>query len=460
MTEPRRFQLADVLTLVLVLVVAAGARGWYLLECADVGRKDGPIRVQDRPPLADPLTAARLVAAAGLGGFPNMVGALAPTPPAPPAEPELSSHAAPGYPWLRSLAKWAPEPDATVRWVQVALGALTAGLYFLFARRAFDSRLVGGLTGLFCALHPFWVVATGELADGVVAAFLLGLALWLGARGGQSGGALTSLLYGLSLAGLALVRAALLPFAFIALLWFLWRCRSLSRGWLFALVAFLGFANALVPWTVRNYRATGEVVPIVDTAWLHLWVGNNPDATGGAEDPAVLVRRLGEHDETAQPGYNWLASDVVDELRRDPAAAYNRRLWAGLSFVFGEQWLRQRTAWQPADSGGEFPSWLAGSYPALLTGTLLGMLVLAFVGWRRTFGWRRPSMPAALAVVWVPLPYLLSHAEALAGPRLPLDGVLLCLAAFTLVALLPRVGVRPEWTTDSTDKTDQHGLNP
>src|SRR5262249_10639358 len=157
------------------------------------------------------------------------------------------------------------------------------GLYFLFARRAFGSALVAVLAGLFCALHPFWVVSAAELEDGTVAAFLLGLAVWLGARGGQSGGALTSLLYGLVLAGLALVRAALLPFVFVAVLWSLWRCRSLPRGWLYALLAFLGFANALVPWTVRNYQLDEDVVPVVDTAWWHLWIGNSPGATGGAE---------------------------------------------------------------------------------------------------------------------------------------------------------------------------------
>ena len=53
-------------------------------------------------------------------------------------------------------------------------------------------------------------------------------------------------------------------------------------------------------------------------------------------------------------------------------------------------------------------------------------------------------MPAAYlnlsALMWVPLPYLLSHAEALSGPRLPLDGVLLCYSAFVLACLAPNVG--------------------
>jgi hypothetical protein len=38
---------------------------------------------------------------------------------------------------------------------------------------------------------------------------------------------------------------------------------------------------------------------------------------------------------------------------------------------------------------------------------------------------------------FVPLPYILTHAEALSGARLPLDGVLMCYAAFVLAALVP-----------------------
>ena len=65
------------------------------------------------------------------------------------------------------------------------------------------------------------------------------------------------------------------------------------------------------------------------------------------------------------------------------------------------------------------------------------MLLLAFLGWRWTYSWRKESMLLTLALIWVPLPYLLGHAEALHGARLPLDGVLLGYAAFALICLLP-----------------------
>jgi 4-amino-4-deoxy-L-arabinose transferase-like glycosyltransferase len=440
MTDLSRFRLIDLSLAVFVLAVAMAARGWYLAECTYNGREAGPLRVQDASPRAERDALVRNLRETGsFRGAAPLV-----------AQEERTAHVAPGYPWLLSLARRTPHPDRVVRWAQVMLGGLTAVLYFLFARRAFGSRPVAALAGLFCALHPFWVVSPAELEDGVLAAFLLGLAVWLGAHGGRSGGALTSLLYGLTLAGLALVRAAFLPFAVVAELWFLWRCRSLPRGWLYAVLAFLGFANALVPWGVRNYKMTGDVVPVVDSAWWHLWVGNSPDATGGGQDDDALLARLArargqqpaELDDSLRElpqhqRYGALAHDVVDEVRHDPAATLNRRLWAGLSFVFGEQWLRNGTAWEYVGGAGELPPWLAASYPALLVGALLAMLLPAFFGWRWSYGRRRDSSPAALAVAWLPLPYLLSHADALSGPRLPLDGVLLCYAAFALVGLLP-----------------------
>src|SRR5262249_16900394 len=177
---------------------------------------------------------------------------------------------------------------------------------------------------------------------------------FLGVRSSQSGGAFGSLLYGLTLAALALVRAALLPFAFVAVLWFLWRCRTLPRGWFPALLAFLGFANGLIPWAVRNVQDLGEVVPVVDTTYLHLWMGNNTRATGGpqsvetlrtalAEDPHLSAEQRRPFDPKSRPdnqplraaeSSRLLAEATWKQIQSDPAATLRRRLWAGLYFVF------------------------------------------------------------------------------------------------------------------------------
>src|SRR5262249_44887726 len=81
--------------------------------------------------------------------------------------------------------------------------------------------------------------------------------------------------------------------------------------------------------------------------------------------------------------------------------------------------------------------------PIALPATLLFLVIFGLLGWRWTFAWRRESMPAALAAFWVPLPYVLGHAESLWGPRLPLDGGLLCYTAFGLAWLVPGMGMYP-----------------
>ncbi|HKB37483.1 MAG TPA: hypothetical protein VKD72_13635, partial [Gemmataceae bacterium] len=269
-----------------------------------------------------------------------------------------------------------------------------------------------------------------------------------GVLASQTGGAFPSLVYGLALAGLSLLRAPLLPFAFVAVMWFLLRCRRIDRGWLCALLAFLGFANGLGPWTLRNFHAFGEPVPLVDSAYLHLWMGINRYADGGPQSESVLLAALAERrgtdpqvlrEELAQikpqpRRYRSLSADVLAEARDRPADFLQHRLEAGVSFVLGASWLKERRIALPA--GEETPAGF-GRWQAVLLLVLLVLLPLALLGWRWTYPWREESMPASLAVFWIPLPYMLAHAGLLHGPRLPLDGVLLTYAAFVLACLWP-----------------------
>jgi hypothetical protein len=466
MAEMRRFGLADLVLLVAVLTVAAGARIVYLMQWCENGRSGGTLQVQAAPrPLPGLAPEVEMLGQKHPSELQALVhnlkehqwfGSLAPFAPAE----EQTAHVSPGYPWLLAQLARFLDPgrlESGVRWAQCGLGTLTAGLYFLFARRAFRSLLVAGLTGLACALYPFWVINTAALDDGVLATFLLAVVLSLAARASQTSGAFASFFYGLALAGLSLVRAALLPFAFVALGWFLWRSRSLTRGWLCGLLAFLGFANGLAPWTVRNLQVYGEPVPVVDSAYLHLWIGNNPHATGGPATPQALLSapaddlaRIKKQTER----YAKMGPLAWDEVRSHPERTLQRRVWATLYFFLGDRWFQQPfTDQRLAESS---PPDTAGPGGVLLHATLLALYFLAFLGWRWTYGWRSEAMPSSLAVVWIPLPYILGHAEVLHGPRLPLDGVLLCYAAFALACLVPTVGPKLFAGPKPGESPDEH----
>lgn len=342
------------------------------------------------------------------------------------------------------------------RWLQIGLGGLTAALCYALAWRAFGgSPVVGLFAGVFYVLSPLAIINVAELQDGVVTSFVMMLALVTGARAGQKGGALTSFVYGLSLAGLVLLRLTLLPFAFVGILWFMLRSRRISLGWLCALLAFLGFGLGVAQWIVKNYQEAQDPLPIVDTTWWHLWVGNNPKATGGPitgdlKDVVGEDRLKQLESDTADKEvhkHQLLTDEVVKEITSHPLQTFERRLAAAGRFFTGlSTWNEAQSIVANAPTSDVEADRSAFFQKLLEPGTIFyvtyGTLILALLGWRWSYGWHRSSMPLQLALIWAPLPYVIGHAELLHGPRLPLDGPLYCLAALALACVIPGIGNR------------------
>jgi 4-amino-4-deoxy-L-arabinose transferase-like glycosyltransferase len=462
MNTPPSLRFGDVLQLSLVVALAATLRIGYLQVAADSGRAAPPFVVQSIAAKVEPAGDPEQRGKEPASEFDTLVHNLAEKQSFAAVAPlsdkeESTAHVAPGYYWLvAQLSRFEPSFGAMVRWAQCGLGALTAGCLFLFARRAFGNWLVAFLAGLLAAFHPFWIVNTAELSDGVLTTFLLAAVLLLGTRGSQSGGAFTSLLFGLGLAALAMVRAATLPFAFVGLIWFLYHCKNVRHGWFNAILAVLGFANGLAPWAVRNWNAFHEPVPVVSSAYLHFWIGNNASATGGPLDEAALRKTLLPDrlhsllDESNQAKrYASLGRDAVQEIARDPGATVTRRWQAGLKFIVGDEWFPTRhiSPELPADAAADAPAvpdWLATNLELCLQGSLLVLMALGLLGWRWSFAWKSNARLATLAFLWLPLPYILGHAESLSGPRLPWDALLICFSAYALACCLPAVAKSSE----------------
>jgi hypothetical protein len=468
MSAIRRMDLADMIAFIVIVAAAAGVRVWYLNTAADGASTSGPLRVQDDWPAAP--SDAQPRGRAAVTELDVLVGNLvtdnrfAARRPFAQKE-EETAHVSPGYPYflflLERVTGDADKTDQLARWIQAGFGALTAGLYYVIALIGFRSRIVALPSGLFSAVHPFWIVNTAAIDDGTTATFLLALTLFFGTRSGIVGGPLTSLLFGLSLAALALVRAALLPFSIVGLLWFMLRSRSVPRGWLCGTVAFLGFVIGFTPWTLRNWNLFQEPVPIVDSRYEHFWMGYNPRATGGpmsekemleamvrGEDDTegiALQRRLKEQPPLGER-HRILADAMHRSMSDDPGGCVRSRSGATLSFFFGASFIHRPENWVTGSLMASpnryepLPPWLGEKLPVIFYGVTLAMLLLSLLGWRWTYAWRRESRLLALATIFIPLPYVLSHAESLVGPRLPLDGVLLTFAAFALSCMIPGVG--------------------
>lgn len=434
------------LGLAAVVVLAAALRLGFLFTCCDGGASASTLIVQGQGTPLDFEPGTQLRGHDLPTEYDNLVhnlrehrwfGGLAPLA----DREEQTAHVAPGFFYLAA----AVGSDANLRRLQALLSIGSVVCLFFFARLAFGSDLVAIAVGTLAALHPFFVVNQAELADGTLIAFLLSAALLLGTLAARTGGPLASVLFGLSLAGLALVRAAFLPFSFLALGWFLLRCRSLRLGWFAGLLALLGFANGLAPWLVRNQSAFQTTLPVADSTYLHLWMGNLPGATGGPIDERALRVSLppGRVEELlADPNqatrYRRLSHDYVRQLRDDPTGFLARRFAAAQRFLLGDAWFQRQTLVDRGE-GLNPPAKIAATVQFVHHAALLMLLIVAAIGWRLSQQWHAECRLATFALIWIPIPYVMSHAESLSGPRLPWDVPLIIFAGYALASLAPSV---------------------
>lgn len=451
MLNMKRATLLTYLLGLLVFVAALSSRVYYLHEfqCLE-GQPNQVWQVQGRglvvqPPQTTDLD--QLVNNCRKYGVPGGYQSAAPL--GPDLE-EPTAHRAPLYPVFRTGVEQGAEfvnpylpvsSMAGLRYVQALLGSLTCLLYFLIAWRAFgQNHLLALAAGLLTAFYPMWILNVAECEDGTLTSFLVAWSLFLSVSIGQRGGAIRSLLLGLVLAALSLTRAALLPFAVVLQLWLFLRSRRFNGGWMCGLLTLIGFAGGLAPWVFYCHQTFKAPVPIVTTAWFHLWVGNN-EASDGAGYQWSMKKRLDPQlvsklEKTPQQDrYELLAEPVLREISEKPWETCKRRLKALCQFLLGSSTFTG-PRFSPGEAAIKPPEWVK---PALF-GSLTAMLGLALLGWRWSYGWKDQSAPVSLAIFWIPLPYLLSHAEQLHAARLPLDGVLILMSALGLLGLLPGIG--------------------
>ncbi|MFQ5490635.1 MAG: ArnT family glycosyltransferase, partial [Phycisphaerae bacterium] len=204
----------------------------------------------------------------------------------------------PLYPHLLAGLYRIVGPSASLaRMLQALLGGATAMLTVLIGRRLFDRR-IGLAGGIIVALYgPLVFFDVRLLASGlVVCTFQLALLLTL--RAFQQSTLHAWLLAGLGIGLAALARPNILLFAPLPFVWLvLNKPRQRTGNLLRAGLLTLGVAAMIAPVTLRNYRVSGEIVPIAALGGMNLYLGNNSHA---ADTLAV------------RPGPEW------DRLARQP----------------------------------------------------------------------------------------------------------------------------------------------
>ena len=194
----------------------------------------------------------------------------------------LRAYTPPGYPaFLSGLLKL----GADSRGVQVVQNLLYLFAALLLGALAFRSRgwLAGALAATLALASPSWLLLPQRALSETlfVALVAIGISIALSGTIPPAFGLalLTGMVFGLA----ALVREMGLVLGgvlgVVVGVW-AWREGMRARGVALAVTVLLGAVLVIFPWTVRNYRIFGEVVPICTNGPINLYIGNNPEATG------------------------------------------------------------------------------------------------------------------------------------------------------------------------------------
>jgi hypothetical protein len=165
--------------------------------------------------------------------------------------------------------------------------ALVCVPIFFISRRIFDAHtaILGCWTW---ALYPAAISTSAFVWDTCLSALLLAL-LFLATFQLKEHAPVkwSHLAFGVAWGLAGLTNASLLaPFPFFAG-WALAPLWTNRKEWLLATAEIaLGLGIMLLPWQVRNYRALHQWIPLRDTFWLELWVGNNGNTNSVANPMA------------------------------------------------------------------------------------------------------------------------------------------------------------------------------
>jgi len=189
-----------------------------------------------------------------------------------------TAYRAPAYPaFLAVIYRIAGHHPGAVRWVQVCLDSLTALLLFrLLSPR---DRRAAAIAGWTWALFPAAILFAGDLwSECMFTCCLVGFTTLVARdrrRDDVAAGALLGVL--ILIKPMMLLFAAMLPLALLA--------RSSRRP------ATILLSVAIAPvlaWVMRNLIVLGTPA-LVTSAGVNLWIGNNPQATGGYSAPPGVV---------------------------------------------------------------------------------------------------------------------------------------------------------------------------
>jgi 4-amino-4-deoxy-L-arabinose transferase-like glycosyltransferase len=241
----------------------------------------------------------------------------------------------PGYPFILAvLYRLFGGVPAVGLVFNVFCSVLTILLSALVAQRLFGVK-AAVLTAWLVAIFPSYILPIVLLRYEVLLQFLLVLSLWLAIRFPDKAWSWAGL--AAASAFLALMRPfwLLLP---VLLGLVTWLGQNRTARWRYFWIAQVGAVLLIAPWIIYASLSEGRFVPVALNGGMNLWIGNNPDATGGYIQPPSGIFWDAAYDAQAtQEALAYIRSHPWETVKLMPVKvwiSFNKEPWA--EWVFGK----------------------------------------------------------------------------------------------------------------------------
>lgn len=316
-----------------------------------------------------------------------------------------------------------------IRMAQSILLIVQSALIWVTAQRIFGKAIVAFVAASLAALYPFFLfyqglLLTETLFNTLLLAGIAALYWWRG-RGFRFDVALAVTCLCFAAATLTKPTLTILPPLLIAAT--AWAAGAhWRRVFVILLAAACLYGAFLSPWWIRNFTLLGTFVPFTTGSAQNLYLGNNSHNPDGGIDwatnvePDVVAKILALPNEVErQRAFGKVAMDYIKD---HPAAFVSAAAKKFMRF------------WNVVPNAREFNSSL---YSLISAASFGPILVLSLIGAMRRWRQWRVFAPLYLIVGYFTVVHVITIASL--RYRLPIEPILVLLAAEPLAALIERV---------------------
>ncbi len=283
--------------------------------------------------------------------------------------------------------------------------ACLVAVYFI-ALRTLKDPATAATAVLLCVLWwPFYTNLIPRMMTEMLASLLVAGALLACITARDARSLVASLVTGVLIGAGALTKSVVFAFLPLAAVYVGWGMRRDAR---LAAVLIIGCAVVVGPWMWRNYRVTGEFVPVSTGAGYNFWFGNHPEVyRRRVNDARELISEVqGSLRGRTEVGRDRVfARMALERMREQPLQAASIMLQKFSKLWLGKLGLSPKTAPGPILSIGDF-----GVPPGSVVRTVL--FCIAVLGWfTLSADAKSRCLPlAVILIVWT-LSYVLLTAE-------------------------------------------------